>query len=338
MTCKNCGAKLDSRSTVCSNCGAGIENESNYVLMTENDSEYNYRSYKQKKNNKGIKAIIALILIAVTVLGGEYYYFNIYEKKNQQPQLAFSCGAGVINGDEQVIYVSLPEDSKIEYINGVSVFDYDLTAENENKKAVSTDYEYTKSINGVFRTIFFDLSELNVEKGKDYTYSFKMIFSFYGDDKQYSYIQPVTFNSSTDENISSIVFDHSMKTEETTEETTTERQTTTQKPTETSSAINIDSSFLYTNYWYSEPYSDDSTYAIEAYKFASNGNCTITSYTKKGNDPWIVKNINTTFSVKGDVLSIKNDGEYIISSDKTISGMTERKFNSEKNAEDFFGI
>lgn len=339
MTCKNCGAQIDQGSVQCSNCGAYIENEYNYVLMAENSTGNTYYSSNKKRKNSMFKTLIAIILTAVIVLGGEYYYFNVYSKKNTQPDLTFSYGCGVINGDEKVVYVALPENSRIEFINGVSLYDYDKTQSNDDKKAVSTDYEYTKSINGVFRTIFFDLADLNIEDNIDCTYTFEMIFSFYDDSNQYLYSQSVNFNTSASEDVSDIIFDHSMKTEETSDETTTQNETTTHPTTQqTTTKVNIDPSFLYTNFWYSEPFQDEDTYVIDAYKFYKNGNCTVTSYTKKGNADWIVKNTNTTFTVDGEILSIKNDGDYIISSNNTVSTMTERKYNSIPNAEDFFGI
>ncbi|MGN0524267.1 MAG: zinc ribbon domain-containing protein [Eubacterium sp.] len=340
MNCKNCGAKINSKDRECPNCGASITRENGYVLSFAKDEKYDYDDEPPKRRNN-FKGIIALILIAALIVGGEYYYFGVYKKKDVQPQVNFSYGAGLINSDQQIVYVALDEYSKIEYINGVSLYGYDRTSSGKNNDSpLSTDYEYTKSISGIFRAIFFDLEDFDIEKGKDYTYTFEMTFSFYDNSNQYTYTQVVNFSGSAEEDVSDIVFDHSMKTDVPTAESTTQPPETTVAATEkTTEPSSGDASFLYSGFWYTDPYHDGDNYSIDAIQLSQNGGCTITSYNKTGSANWTTTQKNTGFSIKGDVLTIDGDGDYIIDYGSfTVAGLTQRKYNSIKNTEDFFGM
>ena len=341
MNCKNCGAKLKPQDRQCPNCGAAVRGENGYVLTSSKDEKYYYGDDEPVKKKSGIKRLLAIILIGAIIIGGEYYYFNVYKKKTVQPQVNFTYGAGVINDDEQVVYVAIDESAQIQYINGVTLYGYDKT-QSSNDKPLSTDYEYTKTESGIFRSIFFDLADFDIEPGKDYTYTFEMIFSFYEDNNQYTYTQVVNFNSSTENDVSDIIFDHSgadysAGAEDTAQSTV---PTTATSTTAAAAAQNTgDSSFLYSGFWYTEPYHDADNYSIDAIQFAKNGGCTVTSYSKSGNGAWTSRQTNTTFSVKNGVLTVKNDGDYVIDfNKKSVAGLTQRKYNSVKNAEDFFGL
>jgi hypothetical protein len=354
MNCKNCGARLKDGAKVCPNCGALYDDNSGYVLLTCDDKMDDFYSDEvnimpeQKKKGSGFKFFISLLLIIAIIGAGAYYYFTrIYDGKDN-PSVSFTSGSGIINGDEKIIYVTLQDNADVEYIHGVTLYATDKTTKSlQNIQSVSTDYEYTKNVDSTFRAIFFDTNELDIKQGNDYTYTFEMNFSFVGSDKIYTYDEVVTFNGEIIEDVSDIIFDHSLDDVMTTE-TTLPADTTT---TSTTKAVNND--YIYSGYWFTEPYHDSDSYTIYAIKFNNDSTYVTTQYVKNGNDDWQVTNYNNTFTIEDGYIVVNNgdDAElsyYKINADdsslkeeqdgQVVQTLTNRKYNSIKNVEDFFGI
>lgn len=357
MNCKNCGARLKENSKVCPNCGAFIDDGSGYVLLTDNfktEDVYSEIIDPKKKKTSTVRYIISFVLIIAIVAFGAYYYFtNIYEG-NQAPELSFTTGSGVINDDEQIIYVLLPENSRIEFIHGVTLYDYDRTNAEKNADPISANYEYTKGIDNSFRAIFFDVNDIPMESNTTYTYTFEMKFSFVDSGDVYTYQQPIEFDGDITEDVADVIFDHSLLTEVTTEpeKTTanTEEQTTEKTISQTNeaettnpttSSINVD--YIYNSFWFTEPYHDADAYSISSLKFNRDGTYSETQYYKNGTEDWVRTSLKGEYEVKdGAVFTTDSEGQTqsysVDASAKTLDGLTSRKYNSTKNAEDFFGI
>lgn len=352
MNCKNCGAKIKDNARVCPNCGAFCGDETGYVLLTSDDKMDDFYSYDNSKGKKksGLKFLISAILIIAIIGAGAYIYFTDFYDNDKKPEIVFSSGSGIVNGDEKIIYVAIENSSNIEYIHGVSLYAYDKNDKSSpSADAVSTDYQYTKSVDSSFRTIFFDTDDLELKKGEDYTYTFEMNFSFAGSDKIYTYDQSVSFNSNITENISDIIFDHSLDkevSEDASQEQTTEKTTAAAKKV-------VNNDFIYNGYWFTEPYNDADSYTIFALNFNKNGSYISTQYYKNGSADWKVTTYKGTYVIEDGFLVV-NNGEgtessyYKIDSTNSsltededgqaVSSLTNRKYNSIKNAEDFFGI
>lgn len=344
MTCKNCGAKLRDNAKVCTNCGAFVDDSSGYTLLAADDRVYDvYSSEKKKKKNGGVKFIIALLIIALIAGGGTYLYFGkIVPSKYKQPQLTFTEGSGLINRSEKVIYVSIPKGADIQYIHGVSLYDYDKTAVDDLRKPITTEYEYTKNIDSSFRAIYFDMKDFNVEKGVNYTYTFEMLFSFNGSDKIYTYDQKVTTDGVFEKDVSDEVFDHSMSGENGEE---------IQKPNnnkKTTAAPKEEYKFIYSGYWYTAPSNEGNTKSISCFKFNKDKTYTVTNYIKHGGADWVVNTESGKYTVKGGTLTLNEGGSFELDADneeisesnngQTTQTLTARKYNSIQNTEDFFGM
>ena len=352
MNCKNCGARLKENAKVCQNCGAFVDDGSGYVLLTDNyrsKDVYSDVIEKPVKKHSAFKYILSLLLTLVIVGAGAYYYFTNVYQQDEKPSLSFTSGSGIINDNEPVVYVAMPDNSRIEFIHGVSLYDYDKTKSKEKKDPVSSNYEYTKSIDGSFRTIFFDSSDISADNGTMLT--FEMKFSFVDSESVYTYYKTIDFSKKPADNISDIIFDHSLdknlsaKTEKTQAESTAEESTTAKKTeAQTSSdSIKQDISYIYNSFWYTEPISDNGTYDISAVKFNRDLTYSETHYHKQGNGAWERTNISGKYEINGDaVFTTDSEGQtqsYTInSSSKSLDGLTSRKYNSIKNAEDFFGL
>lgn len=353
MNCKNCGARLKENSKVCPNCGAFIDDGSGYVLLTDNfKTEDIYSDAPHPKNKKGgiIKYLISFVLVIAIVAGGAYYYFTNIYKGDEAPALSFTTGSGIINDDEKVIFVALPENSRIQFIHGVTLYDYDAVNTYRKDDPISSNYEYTKGIDDSFRAIFFNVNDIPMEQTASYTYTFEMKFSFFDSADIYSYQQVVEFSGDFSENVADVIFDHSLTDEISTTVPSTENETddktakqasgqTTAAVTQTATNIN----YIYNNYWFTEPYHDANSYSISALKFNRDGSYNETLYYKNGNENWVVTDISGKYEVKdGELFTTDSEGQTqsyaVSSSSKTLGGLTLRKYNSVKNAEDFFGI
>lgn len=209
VRCENCGAVIKDGEKRCPNCGSFCDSDG-YILLSENDCYQDYSIDEVPNKSKKIISIITMLLIVAIAAGGVFYYICLYTKPDDRPALELTSGAGIINEDEPVIYVSVPEDSQIEFIHGVRLYDYDLQSAESKAKPVSTDYEYTKSIDEVFRTIFFDTEDFGLEDDKTYTYTIQFDVSFLGSNQIYTYSQPITFSGKITDDAADIVFDHSM--------------------------------------------------------------------------------------------------------------------------------
>lgn len=342
MKCKNCGARVEKESSICPNCGATVNKNSDYVLLTNQSNVYeDIYSSKRKKNNKVLTKILAVILSLVIIVGagvGSYLFFYGKNSAIDKPKLSFSSGYGVINEDEQIVYVAIKDSSSIQYIHGVNLYNGEVNEKTIKKQeAVSSDYNYTENVDNSFRCIFFDAKSLNLDKSGNYTYTFEMTFSNYNDDNRYTYYKTVNFSGNTTADVSDKVFDHSLN------ETTTEKTISTESTTKKEETAD----YIYNTYWYTAPYNDADSYSISAFKFNSDGTFTSTDYSKTGEQDWVVSTNKGEFKIDGNKLTIStSDGESdeltIDKDNQTISQgknkLTSRKYNSIKNAEDFFGL
>ena len=358
MKCKNCGARLADNAKVCQNCGASINNEEGYVLLTSDDTMFDIYSEdlntpppsKEKKKSSGIIWALSIILTLLIIACGAFYYFTqIYNPTPDKPALSFQTGSGIINDDEKIIYVLLSPDSNIEFIHGVSLYNYDKTDKNaQNIGAVSTNYEYTKSIDSTFRAIFFDTEALSLANGEN-TFTFEMKFSFYNSDEIYTYEQPIKFSSEISADAADLIFDHSQSDEATTKQA----EENTQEQTTAASTAAQDIDFIYDSYWFTEPAENGSELSIAALKFNKDKSYVSTIYFKDGDKSWQITTHNGKYEIKDGYLVVDNgeatESTYYKADSQTksiyeeengtkISSLTSRKYNSIKNVEDFFGL
>lgn len=357
MNCKNCGARIKENSKVCPNCGAFIDDGFGYVLLTDNykTADIYPETVEQRKKGGVIKYLISLLLVVAIVAGGAYYYFTNIYIGDQSPELSFTTGSGLINDDQQIIYVALPENSRIEYIHGVQLYDYDKNNATLKQDPISSKYEYTKGIDDSFRAIFFDVGDIPLEAGTQYVYTFEMNFSFIDSSEIYTYEQTVSFDGDINEDVAEIIFDHSLISEISTtqadsavDETTTVKATapaeSTTKETTTEETTVAGVSYIYNSFWFTQPYNDnDTNYSISALKFNSNGTYVETVYAKNGTGKWTTTKLNGKYEIKdGQIFTTDSEGQiqsYALDSNaSTLDGLTSRKYNSVKNAEDFFGM
>ncbi len=344
MKCKNCGARVEKESSICPNCGATVNKNSDYVLLSNQDMVFEdvYSSKKKKPITRAIFIIFSIVVIAVAGIVSYFYFYGVNSAKDQ-PKLSFSSGYGVINGDEKVVYVKIKDASSIEYIHGVNVYNGEVDETMHKKpQAVSTDYNYTANVDKSFRCIFFDMDDLDLSGKGNQTYTFEMTFSYYNDDNRYTYYKTVNFTSDTKADISDTVFDHSL-IETVTDEPTTDKQESTSTTAKKDEPVD----YIYNGYWYTDPYNEADSYSVSAFKFNSDGTFISTDYSKTGDENWVVSTNKGEYKVKGNTLTISTeDGESdeltLDKKKQTISQgnkpFTARKYNSIKNAEDFFGL
>ena len=345
MNCKNCGTRLSDKAKVCPNCGAFVDDSSGYTLLASNDRYYDVYSTekKTKKKKSPFRSFLVFVLVILIAGGGTFLYFDkIAPMINKQPEMSFNQGSGIINKKDKVIYVLLDKSSNIQYIHGVALYNYDRTQIDEIREPVSTDYEYTKSIDSTFRSIFFDTKDYNINKDEKYTYTFEMKFSFTGSDKIYTYLHPVTFSGNITEDASDIIFDHTLNEGSAGNkkpESQTEKEDKNDK---------ADYSFIHSGYWYTSPSTENGVRSISAFKFDEGGSYTVTHYVKNGDEDWKVSNENGTYKIEKDELILSLEGAFTLDSEneeiyesadsKKTQTLTNRKYNSLANTEDFFGL
>lgn len=346
MKCKNCGARVEKESSICPNCGATVNKNSDYVLLSNQDMVYEDVYSSKKKNKQPITRAVFIILSAVIIVAAgviSYFYFYGVNSGKNQPKLSFTSGYGVINDDEKVVYVRINDSSSIQYIHGVNVYDGTVDEKTPKKpEVVSSEYNYTENLDKSFRCIFFDMDDMKLTGSGNQTYTFEMTFSNYNDDNRYTYYKTVNFTSDTKADVSDTVFDHSLS-ETVTEESTAAEQGTTSTTVKKDEPVD----YIYNGYWYTAPYNEADSYSISAFKFNSDGTFVSTDYSKTGNENWVVSTNKGKYVVKGSTLTISTaDGEsdelILDKKKKTITqgnkSLTARKYNSIKNAEDFFGL
>ena len=357
MNCKNCGAKLKETARVCPNCGAFVDDSSGYTLLTADDRIEDFYSSDGKAKKKGSLAFVISLILTVAIIGaGAYYYFeNIKPRKAETPPVTFSSGSGIINDDEPVIYVAIEKNADIQYIHGVSLYkaDYSESGIPKNAVSVSSDYEYTKNVDDTFRAIFFDTEKLDLKKNEVYSFTFEIKMSFKNSDDVFTYVQKAEISGDIKDDASDIVFDHT-----TSGQSESDNSETTEKPTEKSEEETTkaeektaDNSFIYESYWYNKPYDDGELKTIIALKFNEDNTFVSTKYEKNGDADFVVSTENGTFKIENGEIVISNgqgteNTKYKIGNNtlteeqngETVQTLTARKYNSVKNAEDFFGI
>lgn len=340
MKCRFCGGELDPKYPACPTCGTLLSRE-DCLALTGKEKILEAEEEAQKLRKRYIASIISIIVSIAIIAFGGYHLVSSYVNP-EAPEMTFKSGYGIINGDEPVVYVEIGQNAQLEYIHGAKLYAYDKSDEGSIGDSLTSDYEYTKSVDGSFRTIFFDTSDFELVADEEYTYTIEMSFSFVDNSKIYVYQKTVDFPGAISGDISDIVFDHSMDDEETTEN---ESPTvpTTQPTTEPEETTNADISFIYSSYWFMTPYANNDSYNISSVKFEQDGKCSFTNFYKEGSDDWKLTNSNGTYEVKGETLYVTDsegmiDTYTIDSVEQKLTGLESRKFNSTKNAEDFFGI
>lgn len=334
MKCKNCGASLARGSRVCINCGAVVNDREDL-----NFSDIPRDNYTQPKARTPIfKRVMLIILALAVIIGascGSYFLFYQRNMTRENPELSFTGGQGIINGDESVAFVSIDNSSKLEFIHSVKLYEGAVEQLDViTTKPVSEDYKYTKNIDDSFRAIYFDLADFKLASGKNYTYTFEMTFSFYNDDNRYIYYQTVNFASS-DKDISDVIFDHTISN------ITNDNQAISENED-----AEVTNDYIYDNYWYSQPFKDkDNRTAINSLKFDDNGTCTVTYYILDDADRWSVTTYKGSFEMDGDKVKAKLDnGKSAVLAlnpkartlipESTNKTLVERKHNSVINADE----
>ena len=164
-----------------------------------------------------------------------------------------------------------------------------------------------------------------------------MTFSFVGDENWYTYYETVNITGSTNLDVTKIIFDYSMLDAPNVNNTT-------------ASSDPLD--FVYDGYWYTQPVQSQDTFTIYSLKLNKDNSCVITKYTKSGESNWKVETEKSTYTLEDEKLSVdfgnNHTESYVVDTkNKTIavSGtsakkvlLTQRKNNTLKNAEDFFGL
>ena len=335
MKCKNCGANIENPRGVCPVCGCAVVQDEGVSL---GNIKYDSAKYDYAPVNKKKRFIIASIVIILIFAIASFVLFYVQSLKIPQPEMSFTTGQGIINNDEHIIYAFIDDSSHLEYIHGVKLYEGEVD-ENTIKisKPVLSDYQYTKSVDEGFRAIFFDLDELNLEEQGNYTYTFQMTFSFVGDENWYTYYETVNITGSTNLDVTKIIFDYSMLDAPNVNNTT-------------ASSDPLD--FVYDGYWYTQPVQSQDTFTIYSLKLNKDNSCVITKYTKSGESNWKVETEKSTYTLEDEKLSVdfgnNHTESYVVDTkNKTIavSGtsdkkvlLTQRKNNTLKNAEDFFGV
>ena len=335
MKCKNCGANIENPRGVCPVCGCAVVQDEGVSL---GNIKYDSAKYDYAPVNKKKRFIIASIVIILIFAIASFAFFYVQNLKIPQPEMSFTTGQGIINDDEHIIYAFIDDSSHLEYIHGVKLYEGEVD-ENTIKisKPVLSDYQYTKSVDEGFRAIFFDLDELNLEEQGNYTYTFQMTFSFVGDENWYTYYETVNITGSTNLDVTKIIFDYSMLDAPNVNNTT-------------ASSDPLD--FVYDGYWYTQPVQSQDTFTIYSLKLNKDNSCVITKYTKSGESNWKVETEKSTYTLEDEKLSVdfgnNHTESYVVDTkNKTIavSGtsakkvlLTQRKNNTLKNAEDFFGL
>lgn len=351
MKCKNCGAALKDNAHVCQNCGAFVEDSKGYTLLTSDDVYYSSdRRGKSKKSKKrGFAFFITLLLIAVIAGAGSFYYFtNIYNPKPDKPELSFSQGIGVINDDERVVYIKFNDMSDVEFIHSVSLYNYDKTQKGAPKDSpVTNNYEYTKSIDSTFRAIFFNAKELKLTQDVNYTYTFEVNLSFIGSNDIFTYYVPVEINGDFSKNVSDEVFDHSMDKSAGSKTVT---KSSKKEDAKTSSPDVKSADYIYNGYWFTSPVRDGARQSISSYKFNKDNTFTKTAFVKTSGSDWNVTTNKGNYSTEDGYLIIEQSdnsksqhykmdskNKSLIKDDSTDGeSLTNRKYNSVTNVEDFF--
>lgn len=273
MKCKNCGMAVDKNSSLCINCGAVIKaNKKNY-----------------KKSSLSAKKVILFVLAVLFVFASGFASFCYFNQKNSdrtKPELVFSSGQGIINQDESVLYSSIADSSKIEYIHSAKLYEGSVSDDDLIKPdAVDEDYKYTKRVDKAIKAIFFDLDKQNLRANENYTYTIEMTFSFIGDSTRYTYYESINFTTSLKQDVSHEVFDYSL-VQETTENIVEQE--------------NESLEYIYDGYWYSKPYNNKQS--IYSVKFRSDNSCTITYYEKGNDSKCVVKTVDATFTTDSSAL------------------------------------
>ena len=339
MICKNCGAQMKDKARVCPVCGAFVDDESGYTLLTADDKLDDYYSYDpyarppKRRGRTALLLLLAVVVIALSSVGGLYFMNNIAPKLSPNPAVSMQTGSGIINENEKVIYVTL-SNKDIVRIHGVSLIDSKL----DSNAVITSDYEYTKNVNDTFRAIFFDTKELELKSGKTYEYEFEIKLSFNGDERIYTYRQPIKFDGNISGDAADIVFDHSMS-DGTAANSGDAAQTTQKKKAKIG--------FIREGFWYTVPESRDGVNTVAALEFLSSGKVNRYTYTQEDEGEWKRADASgkytldsdiLTLTIGNDTLQVKVDGKKLIQlkDGKPAGELASRVYNSAINAQTFF--
>lgn len=329
MRCKNCGARVNKKSEMCMNCGALLKKNNDAVDI----SALNMADYSRRKSKLGGKNVFLIILAVLIIVGAGFasFYFSLQrDAKADKPELSFESGQGIINKNENVIYLMIEDSSKIQFIHGAKLYDKNVESDSVIKSnAVDEDYQYTKNVDKSIRAVFFDLDKQNLKENENYTFTIELTVSFVDDNNRYTYLLPVNFTTSLKQDVSEFVFDHSIS------------QTVTDVALDESE---ISDDFLFDGYWYSKQYDNKGNKAIYSVKFKNDNSCVVTYYETDSDAKCLVNTVNGTFDKNDSNVSVKlSNGEElsfkIDLSNKRVSGssnevFTQRQNNSVENAEE----
>lgn len=351
MKCKNCGAALKDNARVCQNCGAFVEDSKGYTLLTSDEAydSSGSRKRKSKKSKKGFGFFIILLLVVAIAGGGSYYYFtNIYSVKPQKPELSFSQGIGVINDDERIVYVKFNKASDVQFIHSVSLYNFDKTQKGApDDSPVTNNYEYTKSIDSTFRAIYFDTENLKLTQDVNYTYTFEIKLSFIGSDDIYTYEVPVKVNSDFSKNVSDEIFDHSM-------DKSVDSPAVTQSSKKDDSKTTLpdvkNTDYVFEGYWFTSPVREGQRQSISSYKFNKDNTFVKTDFVKDSGRDWNISTNKGSYLIEDGYVVVEqsddsksqhykinaNDKSLIKDDSANHESLTNRKYNSITNVEDFF--
>lgn len=343
MDCKICGGKLDPKYPACPYCGTLLSTEE--CLALTGKEKILEEDEKAKKKQRNFLISVVVIIVSIAILSTGFYHVLSKQLNPEKPEISFNSGYGIINGNEPVVYVEIGQNAQLEYIHGAKLYAYDKSNDGVIGDALTSDYEYTKSEDGTFRTIFFNADDFDLKADEEYTYTFEMSFSFVDKKKIFVYQKAVSFPGTISGDVSDVIFDHSMEktTQPIVEEEKTTKPVVTETTTHSESTTKADTSFIYSSFWFMTPHNEGDRYNISSIKFERNGKCAFTNFYKKGAEKWKITNTRGTYEVDGSTLLV-TDSEgmvesYVIdSASKNLNGLESRKYNSTKNAEDFFGI
>lgn len=164
MNCKNCGALINSSSSVCSSCGTQIENNTSYEaielnnIKTIDDPVLNdvILNNEVKKNNKG--TIISLLIMIIIILSGIAIYLYLDISKKDAQNVLTDDNISKTTTTNTTTTKRLTNEKIIETNSVYKQYEIDLSLENTNK------VEY--NLNNIKLVFDKDVNTLSIAKEK----------------------------------------------------------------------------------------------------------------------------------------------------------------------------